>query len=212
MKDRRRLHLVLDHFRILGSSLLCRFFELFLNTVVLEDLNLSEKLGFNQVWAAFRQYEDEFPEELTKHIFCSHLNAEGFVDTSKISRFFAQELLKARPHWDVEDFMDAWDRSLVDVIKPEMSHIADLNLKERHPGSGRMEMTKYFRSDLPSDPESRFIALFKTRARWQYEDLIPFIADFGRDPKELDAVILKHGRFSTQKDVRFITPRSQLLE
>lgn len=192
--------------------MLCRFFELFLNTFVLEDWSSSEPINFDTIWAAFKQYEDEFPQDLTKHIISCYVNEIGVLDCDKIARFFAQELLKARNQWDVEEFLDAWGRSLMDVIQPQLQLIADCVLQERHPGSGRMEIRRFFRSDLPSDAESRFIALFKTKTRWQYDELVPFISDLGTDAKELDAIVLKHGRFSTQNDVRFVTPRSQLLE
>ncbi len=192
--------------------MLCRFFELFLNTFVLEDWSLTEPVEFDRIWSSFKQYEDEFPFELSKHVVSCHIGEGGLLDCDKISRFFAQELLKARSQWDLEDFMDAWERSLTDVIHPKLPLIADFILQERHPGSGRLEIRQFFRSNLPSDAENRFIALFKTKTRWQYDELIPFIADLGKDTKEHDAIILKHGRFSTQKDVRFITPRSQLLE
>lgn len=36
--------------------------------------------------------------------------------------------------------------------------------------------------------------------------------DLGRDSKEVDGIVLKHGRVSTVKNVRFVTPRSQLLD
>ena len=48
-------------------------------------------------------------------------------------------------------------------------------LVEVHAGTGRNDLKAFFRTDLPSDVEARFIALFKTRARWLYDDLIPFI-------------------------------------
>ena len=120
--------------------------------------------------------------------------------------------MHARPVWDQVDFVTMWEKSLNDLYTPNFSDIKDMLLIDKHPGSGRLEIRKYLRSDLPSDVESRFISLFKTRQRWQYDDLIPFIHDLGRDTKELDAIVLKHGRVSTSKDVRFITPRSQLLD
>lgn len=48
-------------------------------------------------------------------------------------------------------------------------------LTDRHPGSGRVELRRFLRTDLPSDVEMRFIALFKTRSRWSYDELVPFI-------------------------------------
>lgn len=197
----------------MGNHLLCRFFELFFNTAILEDWNLvDEAMNFESIWTCFQQYEDEFSKSLTEFILQYYSTGEGKFDFIKVSRFLAEQFLCARPIWDQEDFMAAWEKSLNDLYKPEMNNIKDLLLIERHPGSGRLEIKKYFRSELPSDVDSRFIALFKTRSRWQYDELIPFISDLGKDSKELDAIVLKHGRVSTTKDVKYITPRSQLLD
>ena len=192
--------------------MLCRFFELLFNTAILEDWNLSnDPIDFEIIWKAFQQYEDEFSQSLTEFVLKFH-SIDGKFDFVKVSRFLAEQFLHARPVWDQEDFMAVWEKSLNDLYKPNFSEIRDMLLVERHPGSGRLEIKKYLRRDLPSDVESRFISLFKTRQRWQYDDLIPFINDLGRDTKELDAIVLKHGRVSTTKDVRYITPRSQLLD
>ena len=202
-----------DHYRKLGNHLLCRFFELFFNTAILEDWNLSdEPLKFEKIWETFQQYEDEFPSNLAEFILQFYSSSSGKFDFVKTSRFLAEQFLCARSVWDQEDFMTAWEKSLNDLFKPELSDIKDMFLSERHPGSGRMELRKYLRSELPSDVENRFIALFRTRPRWQYDDLVPFINDLGKDTKELDAIVLKHGRVSTTLGVRFITPRSQLLD
>ena len=201
-----------DHYRKLGNHLLCRFFELFFNTAVLEDWNLKcDPINFELIWNNFQQYEDEFSQSLTEFIL-NYYSIDGKIDFVKVSRFLAEQFLHAKALWDQEDFMAVWEKSLNDLYKPDFSDIKDMVLIEKHPGSGRLEIKKYLRADLPSDVDSRFIALFKTRQRWQYDELIPFIIDLGKDTKELDAIVLKHGRVSTSKDVRYITPRSQLLD
>ena len=169
-------------------------------------------MKFEKIWETFQQYEDEFTSNLTEFILQFYSSSNGKFDFVKTSRFLAEQFLCARSVWDQEDFMTAWEKSLNDLFKPELSDIKDMFLSERHPGSGRMELRKYLRSELPSDVENRFIALFRTRPRWQYDDLVPFINDLGKDTKELDAIVLKHGRVSTTLGVRFITPRSQLLD
>lgn len=192
---------------------MCRFFELFFNTVILEDWNLiDEPMNLEKFWTIFQQYEDEFPLYLTEFILQFYSSPDNKFSFLKASRFLGEQFLRARPLWDKEDFIFAWEKSLNDLYKPDISNINDMFLSEKHPGSGRIEIKKYFRTDLPSDAESRFISLFKTRSRWQYDELIPFITDLGKDTKELDAIVLKHGRVSTNKNVRYITPRSQLLE
>lgn len=173
---------------------------------------VGEELNFGNIWKSFQQYEDEFSQSLTEFIIQFYSNSERKFNFIEASRFLAEQFLCAQPVWDQEDFMAAWEKSLNDLYKPEMSDIRDMILVEKHPGSGRLEIRKYLRNDLPSDIDSRFIALFKTRQRWQYDELIPFISDLGRDTKELDAIVLKHGRVSTSKDIRYITPRSQLLD
>ena len=168
----------LDHFRILGNHLLCRFIELFFNTAILEDWNLaSEPLNIEAILQSFLQYDDEYSGTLLEFIlkFYSNTSTNGLFDFVKVSRFLAEQFLRAKPVWDLEDFMLAWEKSLCDLFKPDIDFIRDLMLIDKHPGSGRSEIKMLLRSDLPSDVDSRFIALFKIRSRWQYDELIPFI-------------------------------------
>lgn len=166
----------IDHYRILGKHLTCRFFELFFNTAVLEDWNLLEdSLDDNKIWSIFSQYEDEFTESLTSFILGHYSDTSRKLDIVKVMRFFAEQFLSARPLWDLEDFMLVWNRSFSELFKPDLKCISDMILVDKHPGSGRMEIRKYLRTDLPSEVEARFITLFKTKPRWQYEDLVPFI-------------------------------------
>lgn len=161
----------------MGSHLLCRFFELLINTAILEDWNLrDDPINSELIWQAFKQYEDEFPKELTDFIVLHYTDcSDGKFNFVKLSRFLAEQLLSARAVWDCEEFLLAWEKSFNDLYQPEMENIKDLMLINEHPGSGRLELKRFLRSDLPSNVESRFISLFKTRSRWQYNDLIPFI-------------------------------------
>lgn len=119
-----------EHYRVLGAHLLCRFFELFFNTAVLEDWNVAESLSLPVVWAAFSQYEDEFSERIVCHILRHYSrtrdqdDATVLLDGVAICRFFAMQLLRARSQWAAEDFVAAWERPLADVFKPTMADIA----------------------------------------------------------------------------------------
>ena len=179
----------------------------------MEDWDLiGDGINFDRFWPAFQQYEDEFNPALSQFILSFYSDSGNKFNFEKASQFLAEQFLSARPVWDFEDFMAVWEKAFNDLYKPEFVNIDNMVLCDKHPGSGRIEIRKYLRIDLPSNVDSRFIALFKTRNRWLYDELIPFIKDLGRDSKELDAIILKHGRVSTVNGTRFITPRSQLLD
>ena len=79
------INFIQDHYRKLGNHLLCRFFELFFNTAVLEDWNLKcDPINFELIWNSFQQYEDEFSQSLTEFIL-NYYTIDGKIDFVKVS-------------------------------------------------------------------------------------------------------------------------------
>lgn len=65
------------------------------------------------------------------------------------------------------------------------------------------------RTDLPSDPLSRFNDLFLVRPKWKAEDMGPFLEDITVDKKEREKFLLKFTRASTDdKGNKYYTARA----
>jgi sister chromatid cohesion protein DCC1 len=55
----------------------------------------------------------------------------------------------------------------------------------------------------------RFADLFLTRERWKAEDIKPYLSDIAVDTKDLDKLLLKYARASTDKDGLWYTARAR---
>lgn len=65
------------------------------------------------------------------------------------------------------------------------------------------------RTDLPSDPLSRFNDLFLVRPKWKAEDMEPFLEDLAVDKKEREKFLMKFTRASADdKENRYYTARA----
>jgi len=65
------------------------------------------------------------------------------------------------------------------------------------------------RTELPSDPLSRFNDLFLVRPRWKVEDMEPFLEDIAVDKKEREKFLMKFTRGSADdKGNRYYTARA----
>ena len=65
------------------------------------------------------------------------------------------------------------------------------------------------RTDLPSDPLSRFNDLFLVRPKWKVEDMEPFLEDIAVDNKEREKFLIKFTRASADdKGNRYYTARA----
>lgn len=197
-----------DHYRILGSNFICRFFELFFTTALLEDWSYAtEVLSRQAVKRKFMEdFYDEFNESLLEQVFLVFDDPEHYtenmddwkVSEKKVCRFYANELLKARHDWLLTDLLQAWKKLVGDFL-PDISMLRGLAILDDHPVSGQNEfrVTYFSVEDLPSNPQERFKLLFQTRPRWQYDDLLPFIEGLAESESKLQSIIIKFCRRST---------------
>jgi hypothetical protein len=133
------------------------------------------------------------------------------LNSWKILRFFANELLKAKPVWMLEDLMIAWKKLIYDIPlnDPKMILSSGLALLEPLPGTSATRVTYFPSSNLPVDPTSRFARLFEVNSRWEYERLEGYVEEsakaMGVAPAEL---IVKYGRICSDptSGARLVTP------
>lgn len=207
------------HWRVLGPSYLCRFFELFFTSALLEDWQVvNGTVSRRSVIEKFKEeFYDEFGSELILQTIFNAFqddahgaNDEWKVSEVKVCRFFADQLLRAKQYWESPEFMKAW-RKLVGEFTPSLPMLRGLALFEQSASSSSLEdlrLRHFSLEDLPTSPADRFRVLFQTRMRWYYEDLEPYVEDLAGDEKALKGVVIKFVRFSTEASTerQVVTP------
>lgn len=212
--------LIGEHWRVLGPRFLCRFFELFFTTALLEDwLVVGGVLSRRAVIGKFRE---DFYEEFSDPAILAHIltlfqaeedpGDEWRVSEERVCRFFGDQLLRAKGHWDSGDLLPAWKR-LVGEFTPRLEMLRGLALFDSahhsvQEGEGRFRLTHMAVGEMPASPAERFKLLFQTRGRWYYDEMLPFIEGLEESEKQLQGLMLKYARFSTEQGTnrKVVTP------
>ena len=145
------------------------------------------------------------------------------LDAATVLRHEARKLLQRCPTWPEGSFQEAWRESLARLGVEtagagERSAAVSLDLGTATSGGGALaglatlllpEQTKNRHGErtvvrldasaLPRDPRSRFAALFAAKARWQKEEIAPYLVGAAVAPGAaggMGALLLAHARAS----------------
>ncbi|PJF20117.1 Sister chromatid cohesion protein DCC1 [Paramicrosporidium saccamoebae] len=186
-------------YRLVSAGHLCRFFKMLFALLTMNDLcscSVLEKCTIMTLFASDSEGE-EFPPNVVEHLLSVYMDSTSRLDQRRIGRFFAEELLKARPIWLESEFLSAW-RQLLGDLEPSISYLGDLILKEPVPGMTETRLAYFPASRLPLEPEARFARLFEVRPRWELTEIEPFVEGAARALEvELLDLLVKHARIST---------------
>ncbi|XP_046856885.1 sister chromatid cohesion protein DCC1-like isoform X2 [Xenia sp. Carnegie-2017] len=98
------------------------------------------------------------------------------LSEAKICSFFAEFLLRPAGRFHYQEFMDTWKQSVPDGMHADEEYLKGIALVDM---TTTPPVIWHFPSDnLPSDPAVRFNKLFKTRAKWTFEDIRPYLTTY----------------------------------
>lgn len=86
---------------------------------------------------------------------------------------YAKRLLASNSKWKLQEFLASWQRAVPDGMNPRLQMLggeAVVDVVGPEPWLHQFSI-----SSLPRKPEARFAALFKRRAKWEWEDLEPYL-------------------------------------
>jgi sister chromatid cohesion protein DCC1 len=206
--------LVDGKYRMMGSSYLCRFFKMLFSLLTINDLDLDGEVEKDRILEIFESESDEFPPKIIEHLLTVYASPgetnsdelKVLFDQRRICRFFAEELLMARPVWIQSEFLEAW-RRLAGDLWLELGMISDMILREPISGSADIKISYFPATSLPVDPNQLFGKLFEMRSRWELATLEPFVVHaskvLGIEPLDL---IVKNSRLSVDPNgTRIVT-------
>lgn len=215
---RRYLHdelgavLINGHYRIIGSDCTSRFLRTLFSTLILQDWCSADLLDRDALIECLcSDGESEFPAQLVGnllHLYGEDTDQGWRMDQSKVGRFYARELLRARPVWRLSEFVEGW-RRLIGDIEPSLVFLDGIALLETVVGDDDQRVTYFPAEELPLDPASRFRRLFEVCARWELERIEIYVEGAAKhlDVNTLD-LIVRHCRISGEPHTgkRIVTP------
>ncbi|GJJ68095.1 sister chromatid cohesion protein DCC1 [Entomortierella parvispora] len=135
--------------------------------------------------------------------FSNENETEGLISLSaqEVPTFLGTYLLSRIGRGNqqkLEVFVKEWEKSLHGHFQADLVCLAGECIVELDRVIDRNQTIKsirYFsKSHLPNDPAMRFTALFEIKAKWEAQEIRPFLRDLVLDEKKLDILLLKHAR------------------
>ncbi|KAJ1971960.1 Ctf8p and Ctf18p associating protein [Dimargaris xerosporica] len=131
------------------------------------------------------------------------------LDTTKIARFFANQLLQADKdkRWLKRDFMDAWRKLTPEALPVDLALLRGLVVEETQDRDHQAYIYYLAQDALSHDPPTRFRELFRLKERWTAEEMEPFIESLTPSAKKRATLVLKHCRMSKHQGATVYTSR-----
>ncbi|RUS77100.1 hypothetical protein EGW08_015137 [Elysia chlorotica] len=165
--------------------------------------------------------EELFPKEVIKHMVTSHSreadlhSMETDVEKNiynlcedKICKHFAELCLKNSGKFNLNDFLRAWQESVPEGMKTNLSQIEGMALID---SDARPPVVWYYSVDLlPEDVSERFEVLFEERKKWSLEDITPYIRDLTSEKITVNALLTKYARASLTNGIKMFSSRKTM--
>lgn len=225
--------LVDGYYRCLGADLSCRLFKSLFAGLTLRDRHVTETFLQEELIDCLVGDGGELdivPLPILEHflsLYTTRVPQEGEarpgdgegreqdrerfqLDETRVCRFFAQELLRARAVWNLSELMRAWQQLTSDLTPDPHRMLVGLALLEPIPGrEDDLRVIHFPAARLPLEPVALFETLFERRPRWEYGSLEPYVEGAARCLGVSAAdLIVRHGRISVDpvSQRRIVTP------
>lgn len=123
----------------------------------------------------------------------------------KICRFLARVLLKNAGKFNLGEFLQAWTDSVPDGMVANESMLSGIALIDK--SSTPQVIWGFAEEDLPEDINERFKVLFQTKPKWTVDQISPYIQCYATEKLNVNALLTKHARASTQDGVRVFSAK-----
>nr|XP_026490420.1 sister chromatid cohesion protein DCC1 [Vanessa tameamea] len=124
---------------------------------------------------------------------------------NKVCRFLARVLLKSAGKFNLVEFLQAWRDSVPEGMATDESLLAGIALVDKT--STPQVVWGFSENDLPEDINQRFKVLFQTKAKWTVSEISPYIELYATEKLNVNALLTKHARASTQDGVRVFSAK-----
>lgn len=113
----------------------------------------------------------------------------------RVCQFYAELLLRPAGKFNYQEFMESWQQSVPLGMTTDLKQLKGLAMTDMNT---MPPVIWHFPVDnLPQEPADRFAKLFRTREKWTYDSLEPYVKDLSTPTQSLNALLLKYTRSST---------------
>jgi len=188
-------------YRILDFDYVVECLGIILQVIDMESLNFDD-VELNELSSKVNDSGELVPQPIIFHLlitygYCSDMTDDEVhftLSQSKLSKFFAENLLKAANKFDFEEFMSIWKESLPKELDTNEDYLLGLAIidKKNRPSTIRRFSSK----DLPLNAAKRFDVLFEAKEKWTLKEITPYLTDLCLDGQTVYSILSKYSRSS----------------
>ncbi|XP_047506444.1 sister chromatid cohesion protein DCC1 isoform X1 [Pieris napi] len=123
----------------------------------------------------------------------------------KVCRFLARVLLRSAGRFNLFEFMQAWSDSVPEGMTTNESLLSGIALIDKNVTP--QVIWGFSENELPEDINERFRILFHTKPKWTVDEISPYIQSYATEKLNVNALLTKHARASTQDGVRVFSAK-----
>ncbi|KAK3727803.1 hypothetical protein QZH41_008223, partial [Actinostola sp. cb2023] len=116
------------------------------------------------------------------------------LNEDRICQFYAEYLLRPADRFNYEEFIESWQQSVPDGMTTKSQQLAGLALTDMKSHPPVIFHFPYY--NLPEKPDMSFMKLFRTRSKWTFDEIQPYIRDLVESGQSLNVLLLKYARSS----------------
>lgn len=123
----------------------------------------------------------------------------------KVCRFLARVLLKSAGKFNLTEFMQAWRDSVPEGMVTDESMLWGIALVDKT--SSPPVVWGFTEAELPENINERFKVLFQAKPKWSVDQISPYIECYATEKLNVNALLTKYARASTQDGVRVFSAK-----
>ncbi|CAG9863292.1 unnamed protein product [Phyllotreta striolata] len=180
-------------------------------------LNLMEENSWEPDEVDFKETIDTLQDLVPKDILCKLF--EKYTEESKeidgtilykykdweVCKFYAEFLLHQTDKFHLEEFLQAWHKSVPEGMVPDESMLNGIAIIDRK--STPNVIWAFKDSDLPENIDERFMILFETKEKWTVPEITPYIKPLATHKLDVNALLAKHARGSMENNVKYYSSK-----
>lgn len=117
-----------------------------------------------------------------------------------VCSLFAEKILQQGLKFQIDDFLTTWQETLPEGFKADEKYLRGIGIIDRE---GNVPCVKALNeADLPTNLLVRLVTLFKTKERWNLEQIEPYIECFTTPTLGVTSILAKHTRSLVVNGVR----------
>lgn len=186
--------------RVLDSDFMAEVFGQVLDTAIAENLSL-DKLDAKLVNSFL---DSQYDQSIVTHCIRMHSEVQEEsqselifkLDNTKVCIFYLVKLFLEKEPWQQEKLLERWKDVVPYGMTPNIKMLSGIALSDESPHGG-LEWRYVPKESLSPNHNERFEELFNLRARWEEDDIAPYVNFILNPGEKLDRVLLKYTRIIT---------------